>query len=63
VNKQLASGGSAVKVEQEMRQLDLVLWESAEAEVEYPSGAAAAMAIVAFVAFLMGLAVAAVLLL
>ena len=49
-----------MKVEQEVRDLELVLWEQAErAEVDYPSGAAAAMALVAFVAFMVGLAVAA----
>jgi hypothetical protein len=49
-----------MKLEQDVRDLELVLWEGAEhVEPESPSGAAAAMAMVAFVAFVMGLAVAA----
>jgi hypothetical protein len=52
-----------VKVEQEVRDLDLVLWGSPGQEVDCPPGAAAAMALVAFVAFMIGLGAAALVLL
>jgi hypothetical protein len=59
-----ASEVLSVRVEQEVRDLELVLWEERrEAEAGYPSGAAAAMALIAFVAFIMGLGVAALILL
>jgi hypothetical protein len=49
-----------VKLEEEMRDLELVLWGGPQqSEGEYPSGAAAALALVAFVAFMVGLALAA----
>jgi hypothetical protein len=50
-----------MKVEQETRDLELVLWTSSSPECESPSGAAAAMALVAFVAFTLGLGLAALL--
>lgn len=52
-----------MKVEQEARDLELVLWTTPEPQYESPSGAAAAMALVAFIAFMMGLGLAALLLL
>ena len=53
-----------MKVEQqEAPDLELVLWSVPGEHFESPSGAAAAMALVAFVAFSLGLAVAAFLLL
>jgi hypothetical protein len=52
-----------MKVEQEVPNLELVLWTTPSPEYESPSGAAAAMALVAFVAFTLGLALAAFLLL
>jgi hypothetical protein len=56
----LSASGVSLKLEQEVRDLELVLWDRADQpEVDYPSGAAAAMALVAFVAFMIGLAVAA----
>jgi hypothetical protein len=50
-----------MKVEQEIRDLDHLLWADAPPEHDCPTGAAAAMAIVATVAFLVGLALAALL--
>jgi hypothetical protein len=48
---------------QELGELDALLWGPAEwQEPDHPTGAAAALAIVAFMAFVMGLAVAAVVL-
>ena len=43
-----------MKVEQETPDLELVLWTTPSVEYESPSGAAAAMALVAFVAFTLG---------
>jgi hypothetical protein len=52
-----------MRVTQEARDLELVLWDRPEPEADYPSGAAAAMALIAFVAFMLGLAAAALILL
>jgi hypothetical protein len=49
-----------VRVEEELGALDHALWDAPEwVEPDYPSGAAAALAVVAFMAFALGLAVAA----
>jgi hypothetical protein len=50
-----------MKVEQEAPDLELVLWTASSSEYESPSGAAAAMALVSFVAFTLGLGLAALL--
>jgi hypothetical protein len=47
----------------ELEEVEVVLWGAAESSVEAPTGAAAAFAIVAFMAFVMGLCVAALVLL
>ena len=53
----------SVRATHDVREPEVVLWDRPEPEVDYPSGAAAAMTLIAFVAFVMGLAVAGVILL
>jgi hypothetical protein len=54
----------ALKVEKELRDLDVLPWVWQEGEADDgPTGAAAALAVVAFMGFVIGLAVAALILL